>query len=92
MACPRCLAALHDNSVTVGAGNVYKQKSLRKRRLAGSITGFVRRAASVRECENIGAVDVALTRDDLNDIEGALSSNRVKQPRYNDIGMQQINR
>jgi len=44
--------------------------ALRKRRLAGSITGFVRRAASVRECENIGAVDLA-TRDLRASVEGA---------------------
>jgi prephenate dehydrogenase len=33
--------------------------ALRKRRLAGSVVGFVRRAASVRECEALGAVDLA---------------------------------
>ena len=36
--------------------------ALRKRRLAESVFGFVRRAASVKECENVGAVDRA-TRD-----------------------------
>jgi len=36
--------------------------ALRKRRLADCVTGYVRRAASVRECEKMGAVDVA-TRD-----------------------------
>lgn len=33
--------------------------ALKERRLAGSIIGFVRRAASIRECQNAGAVDVA---------------------------------
>jgi prephenate dehydrogenase len=33
--------------------------ALRKRRLAGSVVGFVRRAASVRECEGLGAVTMA---------------------------------
>jgi len=33
--------------------------ALRKRRLAGSVVGFVRRAASVGECEGLGAVTVA---------------------------------
>ena len=42
--------------------------ALRKRRLAESVFGFVRRAASVKECENVGAVDRA-TRD--LDVAGA---------------------
>jgi prephenate dehydrogenase len=33
--------------------------ALRNRRLAGSVVGFVRRAASVGECEGLGAVTVA---------------------------------
>jgi prephenate dehydrogenase len=33
--------------------------ALKQRRLAGSVVGFVRRAASVRECERLGAVDFA---------------------------------
>jgi prephenate dehydrogenase len=33
--------------------------ALKQRRLAGSVTGFVRRAASVAECARAGAVDVA---------------------------------
>ena len=33
--------------------------ALRKRRLAGSVVGFVRRAASVTECERLGAVKFA---------------------------------
>ncbi len=33
--------------------------ALRERRLADSVAGFVRRAASVRQCEKAGAVDVA---------------------------------
>jgi prephenate dehydrogenase len=33
--------------------------ALKRGRLAGSVTGFVRRAASVKECELAGAVDVA---------------------------------
>jgi prephenate dehydrogenase len=37
-------------------------KALRERRLADSVVGFVRRAASVRECQAAGAVDLA-TRD-----------------------------
>ena len=36
--------------------------ALRKRGLADCVTGYVRRAASVRECEKIGAVNLA-TRD-----------------------------
>ena len=36
--------------------------ALRKRRLAESVFGFVRREASVKECENVGAVNRA-TRD-----------------------------
>jgi len=36
--------------------------ALRKRRLAGSVVGFVRRAASVAECNRVGAVNLA-TRD-----------------------------
>ena len=44
--------------------------ALRKRRLAGSVVGFVRRAASVTECEGLGAVHVA-TRDLRRAVEGA---------------------
>jgi len=44
--------------------------ALRKRGLAGSVVGFVRRAASVRECEQVGAVDRA-TRDLAQAIGGA---------------------
>jgi prephenate dehydrogenase len=33
--------------------------ALKQRRLAGSVVGFVRRAASVKECEKAGAVDKA---------------------------------
>jgi prephenate dehydrogenase len=36
--------------------------ALRQRKLAGSVVGYVRRAASVRECKRAGAVDFA-TRD-----------------------------
>jgi prephenate dehydrogenase len=36
--------------------------ALRQRKLAGSVAGYVRRAASVRECQQAGAVDLA-TRD-----------------------------
>jgi prephenate dehydrogenase len=44
--------------------------ALRKHRLAGSVVGFVRRAASVRECERVGAVDQA-TRDLAQAVGGA---------------------
>jgi len=44
--------------------------ALGKRRLAGSVVGFVRRAASVAECEALGAVHLA-TRDLLQAVEGA---------------------
>jgi prephenate dehydrogenase len=44
--------------------------ALKQRRLAGSVVGYVRRAASIRECENTGAVDRA-TRDLHEAIEGA---------------------
>ena len=44
--------------------------ALRKRRLARSVVGFVRRAASVSECEKLGAVHVA-TRDLRGAVEGA---------------------
>ena len=44
--------------------------ALRKRRLAGSVVGFVRRAGSVRECERAGAVDLA-TRDLSEAVQGA---------------------
>ena len=44
--------------------------ALRKRRLAASVVGFVRRAASVAECEALGAVHVA-TRDLFVAVEGA---------------------
>ena len=44
--------------------------ALRKRRLAQSVVGFVRRAASVRECEALGAVHLA-TRDLPQAVEGA---------------------
>jgi prephenate dehydrogenase len=44
--------------------------ALKKRRLAGEVTGFVRRAASVEECERLGAVDCA-TRDLSSTVEGA---------------------
>jgi prephenate dehydrogenase len=43
---------------------------LRKRRLAQSVVGFVRRAASVAECEGLGAVNLA-TRDLRRAVEGA---------------------
>jgi len=33
----------------------------RQRRLAGEVAGFVRRAASLKECEKVGAVDFATT-------------------------------
>src|SRR5437879_1538589 len=33
--------------------------ALKQRRLAKTVVGFVRRAASVRECERLGAVDFA---------------------------------
>jgi prephenate dehydrogenase len=44
--------------------------ALRKRRLAGSVMGFVRRAASVAECERLGAVTLA-TLDLQRAVEGA---------------------
>ncbi len=44
--------------------------ALRKRRLAESVVGFVRRAASVAECESLGAVHLA-TLDLLQAVEGA---------------------
>ncbi len=44
--------------------------ALRKRRLAGSVVGFVRRAASVAECEGLGAVNLA-TLDLQRAVEGA---------------------
>jgi aryl-alcohol dehydrogenase-like predicted oxidoreductase len=45
-----------------------------------------------RLIENIGAVDVTLTGGDLAEIETAVSENRVKQPRYNESGMELVNR
>jgi prephenate dehydrogenase len=44
--------------------------ALRKRRLAASVVGFVRRPASVVECESLGAVDLA-TLDLTRAVEGA---------------------
>ena len=44
--------------------------ALKRRRLAASVVGFVRRAASVAECERAGAVDVA-TLDLLGAVKGA---------------------
>jgi len=44
--------------------------ALRKRRLAGSVVGYVRRAASVVECEGLGAVSLA-TLDLQRAAEGA---------------------
>ncbi|MEI6565178.1 MAG: prephenate dehydrogenase [Verrucomicrobiota bacterium] len=44
--------------------------ALRERRLAGRVTGYVRREASVQECERCGAVDQA-TVDLLEAVEGA---------------------
>jgi prephenate dehydrogenase len=44
--------------------------ALRQRKLAESVTGYVRRAASVRECEQFGAVDKA-TRDIHEAVAGA---------------------
>jgi prephenate dehydrogenase len=44
--------------------------ALRKRRLAGSVVGFVRRAASVVECEGLGAVNLA-TLDLQRAVKGA---------------------
>lgn len=44
--------------------------ALRQRRLAGSVVGFVRRAASVSECERLGAVHLA-TLDLRRAVEGA---------------------
>lgn len=43
---------------------------MRKRRLAGSVVGFVRRAASVAECESLGAVNLA-TLDLRRAVDGA---------------------
>jgi prephenate dehydrogenase len=45
-------------------------QALKQRRLAGSVVGFVRRAASVAECERAGAVDRA-TRDLHEAVAGA---------------------
>src|SRR5207245_1992651 len=44
--------------------------ALRQRRLADSVVGFVRRAASVRECQRVGAVDRA-TRALAQAVDGA---------------------
>lgn len=44
--------------------------ALKQRRLAGSVVGFVRRVASVAECERAGAVDLA-TLDLLRAVEAA---------------------
>ena len=44
--------------------------AMRKRRLAGSVVGFVRRAVSVVECEGLGAVNLA-TLDLQRAVEGA---------------------
>jgi len=44
--------------------------ALKQRRLAETVIGFVRRAASVRECERLGAVDRA-TRDLEQAVQGA---------------------
>ena len=44
--------------------------ALRNRRLAGSVVGFVRRAASVAECERLGAVNQA-TLDLQDAVKGA---------------------
>ncbi len=44
--------------------------ALRRRRLAGSVVGFVRRRASISECQRLGAVDVA-TRDLHRAVAGA---------------------
>jgi prephenate dehydrogenase len=44
--------------------------ALRERRLADCVTGYVRRAASVRECEQIGAVHLA-TRDLRGSVQDA---------------------
>lgn len=44
--------------------------ALKKRKLAGEVVGFVRRAASVEECERLGAVDSA-TRDLSAAVTGA---------------------
>lgn len=44
--------------------------ALRKSRLAGSVVGFVRRAASVAECEGLGAVNLA-TLDLQRAVKGA---------------------
>src|ERR1039458_5148358 len=44
--------------------------ALRKRRLASSVVGFVRRAASVAECEGLGAVNLA-TLDLQRAVDGA---------------------
>ena len=44
--------------------------ALRKRRLAGSVVGFVRRAASVKESQGLGAVNMA-TRNLRQAVEGA---------------------
>ena len=44
--------------------------ALKQRRLAGSVCGFVRRAASVRECKQFGAVD-EVTRDLNEAVTGA---------------------
>ena len=44
--------------------------ALRKRRLAGSVVGFVRRQASVAECKRVGAVTMA-TQDLTSAVQGA---------------------
>lgn len=44
--------------------------AVRQRRLAREVAGFVRRAASVKDCERVGAVDFATT-DLLRSVSGA---------------------
>jgi prephenate dehydrogenase len=44
--------------------------AIKQRRLAAAITGYVRRTASVAECVDVGAVDIA-TQDLLAAVEGA---------------------
>ena len=64
---------MHWNKVTlVGVGLLGGSLglALRQRRLADSVVGFVRRAASVRECQRVGAVDRA-TRALAQAVDGA---------------------
>ena len=64
---------MHWNKVTlVGVGLLGGSLglALKRRRLADSVVGFVRRAPSVKECKRLGAVDFA-TQDLLKAVKDA---------------------